>query len=106
MMSFSERNLWLKVGSGLGLAYALIFIITFIISVIYSAKKLNGPGFSKQVRRLVLKRHIITLVFFLISNFYLYMNVTLVTFYSTERLDKDFPIDVWWAKMFKIIFAA
>ena len=47
MMSFSDEEVWLKLGSGLGLTYALIFIATFVISVIYACKKLNGPGFSK-----------------------------------------------------------
>ena len=47
MMSFSTEEVWLKLGSGLGLTYALIFIATFVISIIYACKKLNGPGFSK-----------------------------------------------------------
>ena len=47
MMTFSESMYWLKFGSGLGLSYVVIFIVTFIISVVYAFKKLNGPGFSK-----------------------------------------------------------
>ena len=47
MMTFSESMYWLKFGSGLGLSYVVIFMVTFIISVVYACKKLNGPGFSK-----------------------------------------------------------
>ena len=48
-----------------------LFIFCFLLSVIYTCRKLNGPGMSKQVRQLVMKRHIIAIVAYLISYLYL-----------------------------------
>ena len=42
----------------------------------------------------------------MISNFYLYMNVFLVTIYDSEYLYEHFPMNAWWASVFKLLFAA
>ena len=63
-----------KIGFTVGLALRTIFVLTFIVSVVYTCKKLSGPSFSKEVRQLVLKRHVITVVLFLLTNLYFVVN--------------------------------
>ena len=58
----------------IGLYFASIFV-----SIIYTYKKLSGPGMSKAIRMLVLKRHILTSVVYAISNIYIciaYLSIT------------------------------
>ena len=67
----------------IGLYFASIFV-----SIIYTYKKLSGPGMSKAVRMLILKRHIVTSIVYLLSNIYV-----LVTYVSMLKLE-------WTLKLF------
>ena len=49
-----------------------IYVNIFIFSVVYTCRKLSGPGMSKEVRNLILKRHILTSVLFLVFNQYIF----------------------------------
>ena len=48
----------------------IVFTISAIISAIYAIWKLRSPGISSEVRFVILRRHIITLFFFFITNLY------------------------------------
>ena len=48
----------------------LAFIISAILSAIYAVYKLRSPGISSDVKFVILRRHIITIVFFFIANLY------------------------------------
>ena len=47
-----------------------IYIMVVAISIVYACIKLSEPGISNEVRRLVLSRHIITMVTFVFLNIY------------------------------------
>ena len=51
-----------------------VFVITFVTSVCYTCSKLSGPGMSKEVRGLVLNRHIATMVIYLVCNLYVFIS--------------------------------
>ena len=55
-----------------GIAILCLFFLVFLVSIIYTCKMLSGQGMSKEVRNLVLKRHILTTVLYLVSNVYLF----------------------------------
>ena len=81
----------------IGLYFASIFV-----SIIYTYKKLSGPGMSKAIRMLVLKRHILTSVVYAISNIYIciaYLSITNDGWFAKLALYNQ-----WWAKMLKIMF--
>ena len=48
----------------------LVFVISAILSAIYAIYKLRQPGISSEVRFVILRRHIITLIFFFVTNLY------------------------------------
>ena len=48
----------------------IFYIGILIYSVIYACIKLNEPGISNEVRKLVLLRHVMTMLTFLIVNLY------------------------------------
>ena len=73
-----SSNKMMTLGCFLAFTYKSVFILIFICSVIYICRKLSGPGFSKEVRNLVLKRHIMTTVLWLVTNTYTYINVSFV----------------------------
>ena len=43
-----------RIGFTISVVLRAIFVLTFILSIAYTCKKLSGPGFSKEVRQLVL----------------------------------------------------
>ena len=77
------------IGFSIGIALRTIFVLTFIVSVAYTCKKLSGPSFSKEVRQLVLKKHIVTVVLFLLTNSYFVVNeIVFLTTPDDEILPK------------------
>jgi len=60
---------------------AYIFMFSYSIICIWVAnKKLNLPGMSPGARSLVLKRFVITIMIFLISNLYIFAFSCYITF--------------------------
>ena len=88
--------------------YVMAFALIFFISIGYTFNKLRGPGFNKEVRYLALKRHIITASFYLIANSYVFANYWNFCFIISDTVTlTDFvPIDTWWSRTMKIIFAS
>ena len=86
--------------------YIVALMLAFISSVVYTWKKLSGPGFSKEARTLILRRHIVTSLVYILTNFYLFIGAYILTFWSEEDLANFESIDTWWIKTLKIIFAS
>ena len=61
---------FLKVFTVVSLIPMFVFTVSAVISAIYAGIKLRSPGISSEVRFVILRRHIITLAFFLITNLY------------------------------------
>lgn len=96
----------LKAGSIIWFSYICSLGLAFICSVVYTWKKLSGPGFSKEARGMILRRHIVTSLVYILTNFYLYIGAYILTFYSEDELRNYKSIDTWWIKTLKIIFAS
>ena len=54
------------------LAVLVAYFCILIFSVIFACRKLSGPGMSKEVRGLLLKRYILAAFLYLIANIYLF----------------------------------
>ena len=90
--------------SWLALLTFAIYLAVFNFSIIYTWKKLSGPGMSKQVRNLVLIRHILTSVLYFLFNIYIFASPILVLAGNTDFT--DYELDVWWTRLLKILFAS
>ena len=101
----ADSNMAMTIGSYLAFTYKTTFILIFICSVIYICRKLSGPGFSKEVRNLVLKRHIMTTVLWLITNTYTFINVSFILTRDMKDIMMYKGNDSWWACTLKIMFA-
>ena len=105
--TIGSTSVGVRIGFGISFSLKIIFILTFILSIVYTCKKLRGNGFSKEVRKLVLKRHIITVLLYLITNLYLAISEIVYLTTSNEDLIYEFGSNCsWWAKTLKILFAA
>ena len=96
----------LKAGSIIWFTYIVTLMLAFICSVIYTWKKLSGPGFSKEARTLILRRHIVTSLVYILTNFYLFIGAYILTFWSEDEINNFEPINTWWIKTLKVIFAS
>ena len=106
-LTFRPKKLTLmRMGAGWTVAYVCIYFIVFCISVLYTWTKLRGPSFSKEVRNLVLKRHIITSLTYLLFNMYLFFTMYALVFYNLEDLYVQSDDARWWVLTFKLMFAA
>ena len=86
--------------------FMCLFLFCFLLSVIYTCRKLNGPGMSKQVRQLVMKRHIITLVAYIIAYYYLISFQIIFAFADDEKRQEMFTGSHFWLyKVLKLITA-
>lgn len=88
----------------MGIVMLSLFFAVFVVSIAYTCKKLSGPGMSKEVRNLVLKRHILTTVLYLISNSYLFATFFILALPSWDSNDNDRTLDTWWTRTLKILF--
>ena len=66
--TFSKIGVWFMV------TVTVAYLAIFVYSIVFTCKSLSGPGMSKEARSLVLKRHIITNVAYLICNLYFILN--------------------------------
>lgn len=62
---------WSDIAAYLGIVMIVITWIMSIASIIYGLVKLCKPGISSEVRKHVMARHVLTIVFFLVVQFYL-----------------------------------
>ena len=94
-----------KISSYLVFSTICLYVLMFLASIFYPYRKLSGPSFSKQVRHLVLKRHVLTSLAFLVTNTYVYITVAMFTFMTREEIIEFEPIDAKWASILKLLFA-
>ena len=52
-------------------ANVIVFMASALLSGIYATYKLTQPGISSEIRSVILRRHIITIAYFIFTNFYL-----------------------------------
>ena len=97
-----------RIGDTIAFTFRVIFVVTFIFSVAYTWNRMRGPSFSKEVRRLVLKRHIITALLYLITNLYMTINeISCVMASNKDEYEAAYgETYAWWAKILKLLFAS
>ena len=81
-----------------------IFCIWFIgvFSIVYALVKLCRPGFSQETRSLVVKRHMLTIITYLICDLY-----TQVSIFKIFKLSEEYHtqyLDYWYVFVLKIIY--
>ena len=86
----------------LGIIMLCIYFCIFLFSIVYTCKKLSGAGMSKEVRNLVLKRHILTTLLYLVSNSYLFATFFILEIPSWKNT--EISLDTWWTRTLKILF--
>ena len=80
----------------------IIFYFGILIySIIYACIKLNEPGISNEVRKLVLLRHVMTMLTFMIVNLYKIVGACIA---FMPRFDGELPeIDNVYVRIAKIL---
>ena len=82
-----------------------LFIFYFgivIVSTIFACYKLNGPGISSEVRRLVLVRHIMTMLTYLVVNIYSSVGFCIATLPRWHGNIPDIDGPVW--RILKVVW--
>lgn len=85
------------------LAIILAYMIIAIVSVFYAAKKLCRPGISKESQKLVLIRHVVSIIGFLIAQLYI---LTLFIFMLAKVFNKSYTYNSRYVKITKVLFVA
>lgn len=82
---YKKRFFW--IGSWF-MTTTVIYFVTAVASIIYAYRKMRKPGISQEVRQLVFKRHVLSILFFLFAYLYFFISLAwdLVTD-PTEELD-------------------
>ena len=70
-LTYGSYDFW-KVGVWNVVANYTLLVCSFIVSVIYTCRKLHGPGMSEEVRELVMRRHILQIVAYIITFSYVF----------------------------------
>ena len=83
-----------------------LYLILFLASIVYTMKKLSKQYFSKTVLSLVLKRHVLTSVVYLVTNLFFFLNLAVLAFYKASNLNARSALESWWVYMLKILFAS
>ena len=61
-------------------AMMTFFVLAAPVSIVYAHCKLKRPGLSQEVRSIIVRRHIYTMVFYLVFNSYQIMNFTILLY--------------------------
>ena len=92
-----------RIGSVLSVIVILTYFVVFVFSLIYTWRKLRGPGMSEQVRSLVLKRHILTSVLYIFGNLYGFGCMALALQHGGGNQEGRY--DSAFTRTFKILYA-
>lgn len=89
-MLYEGDDKWIKrLGYYLYSAVLYSYLLCFFGSGIYACMKLGGPGMSKQVRMLVVKRHVLTGFLYILSNIYYFKNATMMLRGPNGKVDMN-----------------
>ena len=85
----------------------IAFLLLAIISTIYAIYKLCKPGISDEVRGLVLRRHVLNVLFEFSINLYFIYSLFVRVYYSEEALyERNARGKLYVAYTFKLIYKA
>lgn len=103
---YGTVNLTVKFGGVFAMISITCCWVISAISIVYGLVKLCKPNISQKVRQQVIIRHVVTIVFFVISQAYIQIGFFII--FSPTYWDKPYPdlTSEHWASALKIIFAA
>ena len=86
-----------------------VYLVTFLYSVVYTCRKLSQPGISEEVRYLILKRHILQEVAFLVCMIYVFSCEWIILFQQWDKDSDDIVSpyeswDNWFSRLLKVLF--
>jgi hypothetical protein len=86
----------------LALAIIVVYVIMAFTSVFYAAKKLCKPGISKESQKLVLIRHVVSILGFLVAQ--LYIGLIFVYMLVEAESKNTLPYNSMFTKTTKLLF--
>lgn len=96
--NFQDRykllSLWLMLTT-------VVYLVTATASIIYASKKLIKPGISQEVRTVVFRRHVLSILFFIVAYAYFFVSV-LFDFQKIGNQQLDF--DLTYLRALKVVF--
>lgn len=81
------------------------YVLSAVISILYAVKKLCRAKISLEVQRLVLVRHVLSIVFFSIAQFYMLAGILYLTL-PYYRQDTTLNVQNFWINVSKVAFEA
>lgn len=101
-IAFYNNYLWrYRILSIWLLLTALIYVVTATASIIYAIKQLLRPGISQEIRTVVFRRHVLSIICFIIAYAYFFMSVAIDWF---KIGNQQFNLHFRYLKVLKVIF--
>ena len=85
VVSYEE---FLKILDYIAFASVAVFMASAILSGIYATYKLTRPGISSEIRSVILRRHIITIAYFILTNIYLIYSMLALLIIGYKKLQE------------------
>lgn len=79
----------------------MVYLVTAAVSIIYASQKLRKPGISQEVRTVVFRRHVLSIIFFVVAYAYFFVSV-LIDFEKIGNQQLD--LDLGYLNVLKVIF--
>ena len=83
------------------LSLIILYWVTALLSVIYACIELNKKGISSEVRSLILKRHCLTIIFFICASSYVLFGSVIVLHFSDQKQEE---YNNWYVLVLKLLF--
>lgn len=93
------RSVYIKTNVILLISYA-IFIVAGVVSSIFAYNFFSRPGMSREVKDLIMKRHISCIVFFFVVNQYVMISCVQNLAYPDFNAENTY----WWCIILKVMF--
>ena len=101
-LTYGSYEFW-RIGVWNVVANYTLLVFSFIVSVIYTCRKLHGPGMSAEVRELVMRRHIVQIVAYIITFSYVFSEFYAIAFSEQVRETLLVGHKQWFYKILKTI---
>ena len=101
-----EYDLSVVICGVLGMVMIVVCWLISVVSIVYGFFKLCKPNISQNVRYQIMARHVFSIVFFVLSQFYLQIGTFIIFLpgYYSSGTPPDYNDDRW-ARALKIIYA-
>ena len=104
---FVEREGLYHIFNKISIMLVLVFqILIGIFSIIFALIKLCKPGISQELRHIVVKRHIVTVKIFILSNMYLTLGMIFVSYDGSSKWEhfENNTYNFYFIEFLRVIF--